>query len=448
MAKPSVLFVTYYFPPAGGGGGVQRPAKFIKYLLRLGWDVDVLTTSGTKFYAVDDALVKDVAGVRHVIRAPHGLARVKAAARWLMGAGAAGQAGTKTALSPGKQRLVRTVMDLLHVIPDSSFDWYWPAIAAARRHFAVHDPPSVVFSTALPVTSDLIGWRLSRQLGRPWVCEYRDLWTANLYRPYWLPTKQMLDRSWERRMLQSADLTVSVTPRFVQCLRRLAPNRRDRIRLLRNGYDPEDFPAPAGTSGRPRKGLGEPENPIRMVHTGWVYPERSPVPLFEAIAELYLAEVRPGSFKVDFYGPPVPDVFRRAADRMGLRDDVTFHSYVPHGEAMGILRQTLVKFLIEPSMEAVPGKLYEYAKSGGHILAVAHRDSALAAELRQTKCSTVVTSFTASAVKQALREMLAKARDGMLECGADAEYLRTRSRARQAEQLDAWMRQLIGRSGG
>ena len=41
MGRPRVLLVSYHFPPVGGAG-VQRPAKFARYLPEFGWDVSVL----------------------------------------------------------------------------------------------------------------------------------------------------------------------------------------------------------------------------------------------------------------------------------------------------------------------------------------------------------------------------------------------------------------------
>ncbi|MGH7455513.1 MAG: hypothetical protein ACRENG_29435, partial [bacterium] len=58
-----VLLVAYYFPPLGMGG-TQRVAKWVKYFLRLGWEVTVLTVKPIAYYAFDDSLLDELKGAR------------------------------------------------------------------------------------------------------------------------------------------------------------------------------------------------------------------------------------------------------------------------------------------------------------------------------------------------------------------------------------------------
>ena len=54
-----VLVIAYYFPPMGLSG-VQRTAKFVKYLPKYGWKPTVLTVAPTGYYAVDNTLLEEV----------------------------------------------------------------------------------------------------------------------------------------------------------------------------------------------------------------------------------------------------------------------------------------------------------------------------------------------------------------------------------------------------
>ena len=51
-----VLVVAYYFPPMGLSG-VQRVAKFVKYLPRYGWQPEVLTVEPGAYFAYDESLM-------------------------------------------------------------------------------------------------------------------------------------------------------------------------------------------------------------------------------------------------------------------------------------------------------------------------------------------------------------------------------------------------------
>ena len=92
-----VLIVTYYWPPAGGGG-VQRIAKFCKYLPEFGWEPVVLTVAGGNYAVTDESLLDEVAGVEKVYRAPtlephavfRGLTRVAGRKQDTVGGGVTG----------------------------------------------------------------------------------------------------------------------------------------------------------------------------------------------------------------------------------------------------------------------------------------------------------------------------------------------------------------------
>ena len=61
MELRNILYISYYFPPMGLSG-VQRTAKFVKYLSDYGWNVHVLTVTPETFYAFDGSLMDDFDG--------------------------------------------------------------------------------------------------------------------------------------------------------------------------------------------------------------------------------------------------------------------------------------------------------------------------------------------------------------------------------------------------
>src|SRR5688572_21173339 len=63
-----VLLISYTFPPTGGAG-VQRAAKFAKFLPRFGWDVSVLTASNPSVPLMDESLTEDVPAGTHIEKA-------------------------------------------------------------------------------------------------------------------------------------------------------------------------------------------------------------------------------------------------------------------------------------------------------------------------------------------------------------------------------------------
>ena len=56
---PQLLMIAYYFPPLGGAG-VQRSAKFAKYLARLGWQIEVISVEPLAGGLRDDSLTAEI----------------------------------------------------------------------------------------------------------------------------------------------------------------------------------------------------------------------------------------------------------------------------------------------------------------------------------------------------------------------------------------------------
>ena len=54
-----VLYVAYLYPPVGGAG-VQRTAKFVKYLPHYGWQPSVLTVANPSVPLLDASLADDI----------------------------------------------------------------------------------------------------------------------------------------------------------------------------------------------------------------------------------------------------------------------------------------------------------------------------------------------------------------------------------------------------
>ncbi|NJL55864.1 hypothetical protein HC928_12230 [bacterium] len=57
----NVLAIAYLFPPVGGGG-VQRTAKFVRYLPEFGWQPLVLTVKDPAYATFDPSLAAELPG--------------------------------------------------------------------------------------------------------------------------------------------------------------------------------------------------------------------------------------------------------------------------------------------------------------------------------------------------------------------------------------------------
>ncbi|MGD9511852.1 MAG: hypothetical protein AB7X49_25275, partial [Geminicoccaceae bacterium] len=129
-----------------------------------------------------------------------------------------------------------------------------------------------------------------------------------------------------------------------------------------NGYDPQDF---VGLPSEPTARF----LPLRIVYTGFVYPERrDPTQLFRA---LLLSGLGPDAVQILFYGSR-SGYLKDRIDEVGVRSFVQVHDPVPYAEALRLQATADVLLLLQwndPADESnVPGKVFEYLAARRPVL--------------------------------------------------------------------------------
>jgi len=216
-----LLMIAYYFPPLGGAG-VQRSAKFAKYLARLGWQVTVVSVVRPAFEPLDVTLEAEVNRIGIAVERVPYRAKFRQLDRL-----------------PGGWRL-RAVLEDWLLFPDRMKAWMAPALAVARK-IVEQNPGIVIFSTSAPYTAHLIGRELKRQYGNPWVADFRDEWSQNPYQTTTRGYRFRRHQKAEQTVLNEADIVISVTETISAGLKRIAPEAAGSFFTIPNGFDPEDF---------------------------------------------------------------------------------------------------------------------------------------------------------------------------------------------------------------
>lgn len=336
-----VLFIAYYFPPMGLSG-VQRTAKFAKYLTRYGWKPTVLTIEPTAYYAFDETLLKEVeeAGVR-IVRTP-----VRDVSRMF-------KKNTVVKMPPEWVRKTLQYISDLFFIPDTKRSWKSVAVKAAstllkNEHF------DVIFATAPPPTDFLIGVELKRRFNLPLVVDYRDAWIEYPFKYFPTPLHRWRHVQLEKRVLRAAD-RVLVTHRRVKesiLMRHRFLDYND-ILILPQGYDPEDISG----HGQQRKTS---RRKMTIVHAGTFYGGRNPRVFAQALANVlhHYPKVR-GRLEVRFLGQT------RKEDelwikQLNLQEVVQFYGYLSHRNCVEQLTNADVLWFVIDNDYQTPGKLYEY----------------------------------------------------------------------------------------
>lgn len=380
-----VLIVAYYFPPLGLSG-VQRTAKFAKFLVRYGWRPTVLTVAPTGYYAFDDSLLREVesAGVEIVRTSSLDANRLFR------------KKGVVRLPSEFLRKLAGAIGDFFF-IPDTKIGWRRKAVAAALE-LTSKTKFDAILATAPPQTDFLIGMELKRRTGIPLLLDYRDAWLEYPFKYFPTPLHTWAHRRLERKVLHASDGVVVTHRRMKESI--LRRNRQfgyNDITIVSQGFDPEDF---AGTVHR-----GGASHRLRLTHAGTFYGRRTPDVLLHALHALVgrRPELR-DRFEVRFIGAQ-RNQEKRLVKKLGLTDMVAFEGYLEHQECIRSLRSADVLWYVNDNDMSSPGKLYEYFAAGKPILASVV-EGYTREEIEDSGAATCVPLLDVAAHEQALLDLL------------------------------------------
>jgi glycosyltransferase involved in cell wall biosynthesis len=358
-----VLFLAYHFPPIGGGG-VQRNAKFVRYLHEHGWDPIVLTGPGgatDRWTPADETLRADVPPGTVVLRVP----------------------GPEPELSSGWRSRLERGLQL-----QTPFTRWWTegSLAVARE---LEDEVDAIFGSLVPYDCAESAMRISQALGKPWVADLQDPWALDEMWVYPTTVHRVRDRARMRRFLGSAATIVMNTPESARRTQIAFPELAERVCWIPNGFDPADLDVPPAPRGREK---------FRIVHTGYFHTDvgmrlratrryrrvvggalggvdiatRSPLYLLQAVERLIEADPGLESAIEVICAGALSGVDRELLARYPF---VTTPGYVSHHDGVALLRSADLVFLPMHDLPEgspagiVPGKTYEYLGSGRPILA-------------------------------------------------------------------------------
>jgi glycosyltransferase involved in cell wall biosynthesis len=360
-----VLLVSYHFPPVGGAG-VQRPAKFARYLPEFGWDVSVLQAANPSVPLLDPSLLAELPPET-----------VIAKARTLEPSYAAKQASgisTPASPTPGRPSLLRRVASTV-LQPDPQILWY-PAAMREGRALLRRLKHDAILATAPSYSNLLVGARLARWSGLPLLSDFRDEW--DISSTYWENAaqgalvggiQQRMQRAVLRRSRAIIATTQASTARLAE--RALEAGSRATSHCIYNGWDAHDLAA-AGSADAVAPRLPD---TVRLVYTGTLWNLTSIAPVIDAIRKL--AAESPAllaRLELVVVGRKTPEQQALMAPlaRLGVR--LADIPYCDHAVALATMQSADALLLLLsdlPGAERVaPAKVFEYLAVARPILAV------------------------------------------------------------------------------
>ena len=432
MADKKFLIVTYYWPPSGGAG-VMRWLKMTRYIGQAGWAPVVYTPLDGEIAVEDTSLLQEVADdvtiVRRPIWEPYKLYKL------FLGRSRKEKLYSGFINAKKKPSLAQRFSVWVRgnfFIPDARMFWIRPS-ARFLAEYLRENPVDAIVTTGPPHSMHLIGLRVHRATGIPWVADFRDPWTnIDFYRDLHLtPWADARHHRLERTVLDEATRVVAVTWRSRDEFKAICG--RDDIEVIPNGFDDADFPVD------PNLRLDE---QFTIVHFGSMNKDRNPEGLWRAVkVALATTPDMRRDVKIKLYGPTDFSV-RASIEANGLGDLTTFIEYLPHAEVVRLQQKAQVLLLVinnSPNARTIiPGKLYEYLGSRRPMLAIGPRDSDSAMVIRQTGAGEVIEYDDVDGLTARLLADYAAYRAGTLRVNAEGieQFTRRHLAFRYARLLD------------
>lgn len=256
----------------------------------------------------------------------------------------------------------RFSLPVINKAPDRYKNWGSRAVHSALSAGSQGRRFDLLVTFGAPMSDHLIGLKLKKRLGLPWVAHFSDPWVDN---PFTAADRltNAVNRSLERKVLSTADRVIFTSDETVDLVFKKYPaSWREKARVLPHAFDDSLF------AGAPKH-----ESKITIRYLGDFYGPRTPKPLYDAIRQLLkskpslLTDVR---FEVIGNLGVHPEIM--AIDGIPV-DMISIQPPVPYLESLALMRSADGLLVIDaPAEQSVflPSKLIDYIGSERPIFGI------------------------------------------------------------------------------
>lgn len=387
-----LLLVSYHFPPMSDSRSI-RMFYFVKYLCKLGWDVDILTVK-SKIEESDffDGTLQDLKNSLRIYRTHPDLITSLLSNKPYESIAINKGLSSKTKI----KRLIKYFL-----FPDKYIGWL-PYALPKGISLVKNNDYDVILSCSSPNTAHLISYILSSLSKKPLVLEYGDLWAFNPFSE----TPKIISRihyPLEELILRKASKVIVTTKEIKEnYLSNFRFLKENNVEFLYSGYDREDLNSIKSNNTSTSK--------FCLVHTGNIYSHRCSLKyLFNALSQLITEDKR---FRQYFSLIFVGSVWRSEYLPEELKDYVHFEERVTLSESIEYMKRATVLLLLgnEGGLQ-VPLKIFFYIGVKKPILTILG-DSRDPLKFLEDYNRGLVVENEEKKIKSALRELFDLWRNG------------------------------------
>ncbi|WP_196792204.1 glycosyltransferase [Motilibacter deserti] len=397
--RPHVLYVVWGFPPCRAGG-VYRALATANAFARGGWDVTVLTPEREAFErytGVDPSLEERVDPSVRVERIPFSWPTLEPDVR---------QWPALRAYAPRLWARARKELDQVP-FPEPAYGPWRRELEKAVDRLAAERRIDLCVATANPHVTFTAARRLHDKHGVPYVMDYRDAWSLDVFSGDRLHQPGSRVEKWERSLMTDAREVWFVNEPIRAWHAATYPETASKLRVVANGYDPEF--AAEGTARVPSTEAG--------LTFGYVGTVSGKVPLAELVegwrAARALDPVLERS-RVEIHGYlghyALPNPAMQRVVESGADVGVSYEGPVPKAAVRSVYeRFDALLLVLGTGRYVTSGKVYEYLATGLPIVSVHDPGNAASEVLRGYPLWFPAASLSAADVGRALADAAAAA---------------------------------------
>ena len=375
-----VLFITYFWPPSGKAS-LHWPLKMIKYLPENGWEPTVLTVNEDSFYQKDATLLKEIAPNLKVIKT--GTIEPFNIYRKLLGKKKDEPLVASESMSQDKKsfnHMLSLWVRMNLFIPDARVGWFFHGVKEGKKYLSKNKTDAII-SNGPPHSAHLLARRLSSLFNIPHIPVFIDPWADIVYYKNYKRTKltQGFDRYLEENVIKKAKEIVFVTKTMKDDYIKKYPAIRDKSHVLYWGYNEDDF-----SELEKELDYSKGEEEI-ITHAGNMYDYNNPVSFFEYITD----EIKKGRrTKIKFIGTVSPKT-SEIINNLNISENSEYLGFLPYKQMLKELLKSDVLIMMVTEKRHVPGKLFEYLRTGKPILAFGNDNEEVKEILKESKAGMI-----------------------------------------------------------
>lgn len=341
-----LLMIALDFPPCKSAG-VQRTQKFVEFLPKFGWEPVVLTAKPFIYDAVSSDPIPSIKVYR-----------------------AFGLNTFKHLSFKGKHFDSMTK-------PDRYFTWYWHGVMLGRKAIQ-ENTPDVVWSTFPCSTANKIARKISLDADLPWVADFRDPFAGT--NPN-VRAKNIPGAVIDKNTVADAKKLVFSTRGSLDAYRDFYPELdSSKLSVITNGYNEEEF-------ADAEKQIGNQKNEgYTLLHSGALYPGgRDPKALIRAVASMKKENKLVKGFQLVFRGAILDQSTMNLIDSLGVKAEVVVKESISYKDSIKEMLNVDALLLLQGEMfnSQIPGKAYEYLRSGKPVLTLSHEKGGTTALMKE-----------------------------------------------------------------